>query len=175
MPKGSIVQIIWSVHVDAHMFFSAPNPQNGTLPQSELKYTREWLKTGSIKTNVSCPISCLLGLPSAPAAALPGRNAGATADWVTAAPMEHHNNHVHPLLAAAVLPARNKKATVKMTDLMNTITPPVNYTDIRIGAADSCLDLIILVGKCVNPQCTFFSKIDLSDGFWRMGFQRPTA
>jgi hypothetical protein len=31
----------------------------------------------------------------------------------------------------------------------------VNYTAIRIGAAaGSCLDLIVL-GKCVNPHCTF--------------------
>ena len=28
------------------------------------------------------------------------------------------------------------------------------YSNVRIGAAGSCLDLIIL-GKCVDPQCTF--------------------
>ena len=31
---------------------------------------------------------------------------------------------------------------------------PVSYSNVRIGAAGSCLDMIIL-GKCVNPQCTF--------------------
>ena len=76
------------------------------------------------------------------------------ADWMTAAPPEHHNNHVHPLLAAAVLPACTKRATVKMTDLINATTTPVPYSNARVGAAGSCLDMIIL-GKCVNPQCTF--------------------
>ena len=42
-----------------------------------------------------------------------------------------------------------------MADLIKATTTPVPYSNIRIGAAGSCLDLIIL-GKCaVNPQCTF--------------------
>jgi hypothetical protein len=47
------------------------------------------------------------------------------ADWMTAAQPKHHNIHIHPLLlAAAVLPACNKRATVKMTDLINATTTP---------------------------------------------------
>ena len=151
----SIAQLLWSIHLDARRFFSAPLSQDSTLLKSQFKYTSSgWLDTGSVKTIVGCPIDRLLGLPSAPATALPGPPAGAMADWMTAAPPEHHNNTVHPFLAAAVLPACNKKASIKMTDLINATNPPVPYNDIRLGAAGSCLDLIIL-GKCVNLQCTF--------------------
>jgi hypothetical protein len=75
-------------------------------------------------------------------------------DWMPAATPEHYNNNVHPLLAAAVLPARNKRATVKVMDLINATTPPVPYSTVRVGIASSCLDMNIL-GKCVNPQCTY--------------------
>ena len=75
------------------------------------------------------------------------------ANWMPAAPPEHYNNTVHPLLAAAILPARTKRATVKVTDLINA-TPPVPYNNVRVGASGSCLDMIFL-GKCVDPQCTF--------------------
>ena len=124
------------------------------MPQSQLKYASGWLSTGSIKIIAGCPIDRLLGLPSAPAAALPSPTANTNVDWVTAAPPEHHNHQVHPLLAASVLPACNKRAAVKMTALINATTPTVPYSIVRIGAAGSCLDLIIL-GKCVNPQCIF--------------------
>jgi hypothetical protein len=43
---------------------------------------------------------------------------------------------------------------VKITDLINATTPPAPYSNVRVGTAGSCLDMIIL-GKCVNPQCTF--------------------
>jgi hypothetical protein len=121
----SIAQLLWSIHLDARRFFSAPLSQDSTLLKSQFKYTSSgWLDTGSVKTIVGCPIDRLLGLPSAPATALPGPPAGAMADWMTAAPPEHHNNTVHPFLAAAVLPACNKKASIKMTDLINATTLP---------------------------------------------------
>jgi len=110
--------------LDARLFFSTPLLPDSTLPESQLWCANAWLSSGSIKLIEGCPIDRLLGVPSAPAAALPGPPAGAMADWMTAAPPEHHNNHVHPLLVAAVLPARNKRATVKMTDLINATTTP---------------------------------------------------
>ena len=124
LPAESIAQILWSVHLDARMFFSTPLLQDGTLPESQLRFANGWLSSGSVKLIKGCPVDRLLGLPSAPAAALPGPPAGAIADWMTAAPLEHYNNNVHPLLAAAILPARNKRATVKMTDLINATTTP---------------------------------------------------
>jgi hypothetical protein len=125
LPVESIAQILWrSVHLDARMSFSTPYLQDGTLPESQVRFANGWLSTGGVKLIEGCPVDRLRGLPSAPAAVLPGPPAGAMADWMTAAPPEHHNNHVHPLLLmAAVLPARNKRATVKMTDLINATTP----------------------------------------------------
>ena len=140
--------------MDARLFFSTPILPDGTLPQSQLRCANAWLGSGCIKTIEGCPVDRLLGVPSAPAAAIPGPPASAITDWIPAATPEHYNNNVHPLLAAAVLPARNKRATVKMTDLINATTPPVPYSNVRVGAAGSCLDMIIL-GKCVSPQCTF--------------------
>ena len=154
LPAESIAQLLWNVHVDARRFFSTPLLPDGTLPQSQLRCANAWLDSGSIKRIESCPVDRLLGVPSAPAAAPPGPPAGAMTDWMPAATPEHYNNNVHPLLAAAVLPARNKRATVKVTDLINATTPPVPYSTVRVGIASSCLDMNIL-GKCVNPQCTY--------------------
>ena len=92
------------------MFFSTPFLQDSTLPESQLRFDNGWLSSGSIKSIEGYPVDRLLGLPSAPAAALPGAPAGDMADWMTAALPEHdyNNNNVHPLLMAAVLPACNK-------------------------------------------------------------------
>ena len=38
LPPESIAQILWSDHLDARMFFSAPHLQDGTLPQSQVRY-----------------------------------------------------------------------------------------------------------------------------------------
>jgi hypothetical protein len=37
---------------------------------------------------------------------------------------------------------------------MIATTPPVTYSNVKVGIVGSCLDLCIL-GKCVNPQCTY--------------------
>ena len=82
-----------------------------------------WPSTGSVKLleGVAASWDCRAPwLPRYPVLS----PAGAMVDWMTAAPLEHHNNHVHPLLATAVLPACNKRATVKMTDLINATTTP---------------------------------------------------
>ena len=124
LPAESIAQLLWNIHLDAHLFFSTPILPDGTLPESRLRCANAWLGSGSIKLIEGRPVDRLLGVPSAPAAAIPGPPPGAMADWMPAAPPEHYNNNVHPLLAAAVLPARNKRATVKITDLINATTPP---------------------------------------------------
>jgi hypothetical protein len=123
LPTESIAQLLWNIHWDARLFFSTPILPDGTLPESQLRCSNAWLGSGSIKLIEGCPVDRLLGVPSAPAAALPGPPAGAMADWMPAAPPEHYSNNVHPLLAAVVLPARNKRATVKIMDLINA-TPP---------------------------------------------------
>ena len=156
LPAESIAQLLWNIHSDARLFFSTPILPDGTLPESQLRFANGWLGSGSIKLIEGCHVDRLLGLPRAPAAALPGPPASAVADWMTAAPPEHYNNKVHPLLAAAVLLARTKWATVKIMDLINATTPPVPYNNVRVGAAGSCLDMIIL-RKCVNPQSSTFS------------------
>jgi hypothetical protein len=135
--------------------FLHPLLPDGTLPQSQLRCANAWLDSGSIKRIDGCPVDRLLGVSSAPAAAPPGPPAGAMTDWMPAATPEHYNNNVHPLLAAAVIPARNKRATIKVTDLINATTHPVPYSSVGVGIAGSCLDMNIL-GKCVNPQCMRF-------------------
>jgi hypothetical protein len=154
LPAESIAQLLWNIHLDARLFFSTPILPDGTMPESQLRFANGWLGSGSIKTIEGCPVDRLLGVPNAPVAAIPGPPASAITDWMPAATPEHYNNNVHPLLAAAILPARNKRATVKITDLINATTPPVLYNNVKVGAAGSCLDMIFL-GKCVNPQCTF--------------------
>ena len=154
LPAESIAQLLWNVHVDARRFFSTPLLPDGTLPQSQLRCANAWLDSGSIKRIENCPLDRLLGVPSAPAAAPLGPPATAMPDWMPAATPEHVNNNVHPLLAAAVLPARYKRATVKVTELMLAATPPVTYTNVKLGISGGCLDFGIL-GKRANPQCTY--------------------
>jgi hypothetical protein len=57
-------------------------------------------------------------------------------------------------LKAALAGARTKYPTIRVSDIMHAVSPPVKYTNIKLGPTGACLDMLCL-GSCKEPSCTY--------------------
>ena len=62
--------------------------------------------------------------------------------------------HVHPLIEKVTQPLKKQYPQLSIGALMNAVNPPVKYTDLKIGAKGTCLEMN-LFGACRNTRCTY--------------------
>lgn len=166
MTPDDVAQVLWAVFLDARMFFSDTSQM--PLPQSQLRFMRSWLLTGTVKKSINCPVDKLLGR-----AALPIRQSSGASEMsslsgasiftpaaVSRGSSEASGGSVKTnpgfkeefrLATAAVLQVR---PNARFNEVMSAADPPLKYSDVRVGAGGSCLDLHYL-GRCKMPGCSY--------------------
>lgn len=152
-----VATILWHVFTDARRFFSTTIDLTGCLPESNLRVARGMIATTMIPEMVNVPYDQLLGTDSDTRAGSGGQasfeqpRGDRSGD---AAVGERVFSRVPGPMKSALSGARSKYPDIRISDLMNAVSPPIRYSNIRGGPTGACLDMLYL-GSCNEPSCTY--------------------
>lgn len=157
MRPQEVAQVLWSIFTDARDFFS--DKSLDVLPRSNLRFLRSWLITSSLKETMNCPVDKLLGLSTTRERAGTVGTAGASADIFESAGERGSggsrvNRFYHADLQEATRDLLRAHPSVKMVEVMRAADDPMRYSDVKMGANGSCLD-VHYFGECKNDECTY--------------------
>lgn len=164
--KEDVLQLMWSVLHDSRKFFGAANAwePGEPLPRSKLQYVNEFLEMGKIMESVHCPINLFypgesgyLPLPPPPRTGGQDGVQGGLFPDATGSGGIYKGPYwapLHPLIAEATKGLLQEFPTLSIGALMSSCDPPLKYSDLRLGARGTCMQLNGL-GSCSDPSCTY--------------------
>jgi hypothetical protein len=153
-----IIFLLWAIFLDAREFFSHQVGPTEALPESQLRYTTNFIGVGRIPMDI-------MGVPLEQFGAQHPRGSGGTlgtadstlssnsndmfkpADWITPT-----NNNVADDISALTMPLLEKFPHATAEALM--AHSDLRYDDIRIGNKGACLNYNLL-GICKDRGCSY--------------------
>jgi hypothetical protein len=154
-----IIFLLWAIFLDAREFFAQQIGPTEALPESQLRYTTNFIGVGRIPMDI-------MGVPLEQFGAQHPRGSGGTlstadstlssnsndqlfkpADWVTP-----KNNSVADDISALTMPLLEKFPHATAEALM--AHSDLRYDDIRIGNKGACLNYNLL-GVCKDRSCSY--------------------
>jgi hypothetical protein len=141
-----IASLLWQIFIDARRFFSA-----GMDIRNLLRTTFNEVSAGIVQAHLNVPYVALLGQD--PGEASFSRESGeASKERATTGPRNFW--HVPPAIKMILQGARSKYPTLTVADLMSAHQPPLQYAQVKLGPAGSCLDFMCF-GSCKNRRCSY--------------------
>jgi hypothetical protein len=152
-PK-EILYLVWAIFLDSGGFFAHQIEDTDDLPDSQLRYTTNFLGVGRIPTD-------LLGVPlgqflvaSQPAGSSNNTSGGSRSqDMFKEAPEVHQYSHDVPdEISTITMPLLERFPKATMASIMGHAD--LKYDDIRVGNKGACLNLNLL-GSCSDASCQY--------------------
>lgn len=129
----------------------------GALPESNLRVAKGMIKTMMIPEQMNVPEQELLGAASRDNPMGTGGHKSfeqPQANCTGNAPVGQQNfSPVPGSIKSALSVARLMYPELQITDVMRAMTPPIQYSAIRVGPTSACLDMLCF-GACKEPKCT---------------------
>jgi hypothetical protein len=154
-----IASLLWIIFTDARSFFSAGVDVRGNLPQSFLSRVSDDMAMGIVMVHHHVPFAELLGRGGGEGP--PGikhqsneEGRGAVSPSKEARKSLKIYKYVVPTIKTSLTGARSKYPTLTISDLMAATSPPLQYSQVRIGSAGACLDYLCF-GLCKDTKCGY--------------------
>jgi hypothetical protein len=146
-----IASLLWQIFMDARRFFSAGMDIRNNGPQSLLRTTFNEVSAGIVQAHLNVPYAALLGQDPGEAS-FNRESGGASEERATTGPRNFR--HVPPAIKTILQGARSKYPALTVADLMSAHQPPLQYAQVKLGPAGSCLDFLCF-GSCKNSRCSY--------------------
>jgi hypothetical protein len=151
-PK-KILYLLWAIFLDARDFFSREVQTGEPLPESQLRYTTNFIGVGRIPTDImgvpveQFGVETMRGTAVSAASSRSGQELFKPADYVP-----HRNPEVPDDISVLTDPLMAKFPKATAEALMSHAN--LKYEDIRVGNKGACLNFNLL-GICKDPNCSY--------------------
>jgi hypothetical protein len=151
-----ILYLLWLIFLDAREFFSQEVHSGEPLPESQLRYTTNFIGVGRIPTDIMGVLISQFGLEhlsqrgkplSSTGSSSRGQDMFRSADYVP-----HQNNEVPDDISLLTNPLITKLPKVTTDALLTHFS--LKYEDIQVGNKGACLNFNLL-GICSDSNCTY--------------------
>jgi hypothetical protein len=149
-----ILYLLWAIFLDARDFFSREVQSGEPLPESQLRYTTNFIGVGRIPADImGVPVDQFgLDRPIKQGRAI-SASTGSSQDMFRPADyVPHRNKEVPDDISLLTTPLMDKFPTATTEALMSHGN--LKYEDIRVGNKGACLNYNLL-GICKDPNCTY--------------------
>jgi hypothetical protein len=152
-----ILYLLWSIFLDAREFFSQEVHSGKPLPESQLRYTTNFIGVGRITSDIMGVLVDQFGLQRQSQRGKPvssanisstGQDMFRPADYVP-----YQNKELSDNISVLTNPLMTKFLKVMTGALMTHSS--LKYEDIRVGNKGACLNFNLL-GICSNEKCTYW-------------------
>jgi hypothetical protein len=150
-----ILYLLWAIFLDAREFFSQEVHSGEPLPQSQLRYTTNFIGVGRIPADIMGVPVGQFGLDRQTQQGCAISSAGSTGSQDMFRPADfvpHRNKEVPDNISLLTTPLMEKFPKATAEALMSHAN--LKYDDIRVGNKGACLNFNLL-GVCSDPGCSY--------------------
>jgi hypothetical protein len=150
-----ILYLLWAIFLDARDFFSKEVQPGEPLPESQLRYTTNFIGVGRIPTDImGVPVDQFgIERPQQQGANVSTGNSKSSQDLFRPADyVPHQNTEVPDDISVLTDPLMAKFPKATAEALMSHAN--LKYEDIRVGNKGACLNFNLL-GICKDPNCSY--------------------